>query len=817
MQIKNGINGNRQNAHVVLDAKSDGTLGKMTFQTDGVDGLVLDNNTLTVSTGGEERLKVEAAGSIVQTADMVSNGIGIKQTLEAEDGSVSNMFGNYVAFSSQQTGGLHDGGWIGYYVHTVSATQSVKDVRGLVSVTQSVKDVRGFGVNDQGNAIVSASAFHSAINARAGKERYAVNAVGSAPSYFGGEIQTARIVGSAAPATDASIELGANVTINSADQVPLQIRSTADNCYVQLKDNSNPAAHFGFYNDDIVVSAGVGGAVQLTITPNEAVKVPTQLQTGKITSLAGASNDASIELGRHFEMTTEKGGYTAYSLGGHVFQSDGSQSRFSNEGDFLVGTGTAFTGDGSVDATKTVVLSEGKKGIARWSARETSSSPPVDLFLSCDYGSNEIVFNASAEVLLKDTDGNNYTPTQPNSIATRGWVESVVGSGGSVNPDTVPGTGAGASWEEQSVDVSNVESNQQAYAALYSYDGIFTDGLHWTSDGYQWNTSDPSLRSGTLGSYTGRDDGKVVKGNGNEYITSRHVSSDMKSWRQINTYSDKPFYLDGEFYAENGSKKFNRTNTSWDSHASFGGTLSAGTPKNVASMESGLFVLAIQTDGSVHWSVGLDGPSAWQQSGISGAKCCTFIERMGKWLVIGESEFWLSDNASLGAVNWTNAALPTAANWDRVVDDGGTISITSTAANFNLVLYCTEENGPSVEGDWKTTVNYNNRGYEGFTGTNGRTIGSMRSEVEGDTRKYYYSVGGDIRVEGKMDTRHVELTNPVSIASARAIEAQTQEDANAVFTEEIQRRSPVMTLTQVEYDAIPADEIEDDTLYLITS
>ena len=190
---------------------------------------------------------------------------------------------------------------------------------------------------------------------------------------------------------------------------------------------------------------------------------------------------------------------------------------------------------------------------------------------------------------------------------------------------------------------------------------------------------------------------------------------------------------------------------------------------------------------------------------------------MGKWLVIGESEFWLSDDANLGAVNWTNAALPTAANWDRVVDDGGTISITSTAANFNVVLYCTEENGPSVEGDWQTTVNYNNRGYEGFTGTNGRTIGSMKSEVEGDFRKYYYSVGGDIRVEGKMDTRHVELTHPVSIASARAVEAQTQEDANAVFTEEIQRRSPVLTLTQAEYDAIPADEIEDDTLYLITS
>ena len=37
LQVKNGINGNIQNAHVILDAKSDGGLGKMTFQTDGTD------------------------------------------------------------------------------------------------------------------------------------------------------------------------------------------------------------------------------------------------------------------------------------------------------------------------------------------------------------------------------------------------------------------------------------------------------------------------------------------------------------------------------------------------------------------------------------------------------------------------------------------------------------------------------------------------------------------------------------------------------------------------------------------------------------
>jgi hypothetical protein len=35
LQIKNGINGNRANAHVFFNAKSDSNIGKMTFQTDG--------------------------------------------------------------------------------------------------------------------------------------------------------------------------------------------------------------------------------------------------------------------------------------------------------------------------------------------------------------------------------------------------------------------------------------------------------------------------------------------------------------------------------------------------------------------------------------------------------------------------------------------------------------------------------------------------------------------------------------------------------------------------------------------------------------
>ena len=50
----------------------------------------------------------------------------------------------------------------------------------------------------------------------------------------------------------------------------------------------------------------------------------------------------------------------------------------------------------------------------------------------------------------------------------------------------------------------------------------------------------------------------------------------------------------------------------------------------------------------------------------------------------------------------------------------------------------------------------------------------------------------------------------------------TRHDQNALKeavsdnTDEIAKRAVVVTLTQAEYDAIPADEIDENTLYLIT-
>ena len=73
-----------------------------------------------------------------------------------------------------------------------------------------------------------------------------------------------------------------------------------------------------------------------------------------------------------------------------------------------------------------------------------------------------------------------------------------------------------------------------------------------------------------------------------------------------------------------------------------------------------------------------------------------------------------------------------------------------------------------------------------------------------------------------MTTATLPLGTPVDTRAAADAEVsplarlETQADANSYFNEEIQKRAVVVTLTQDAYDAIPADEIDDSTLYLIT-
>ena len=646
----------------------------------------------TISTGGAERVTVQADGKVGMCSTAKGMGSlsgGLKVGTDASIGLQNVVYGKNANSY---------GFFVGVNLDMESATQFVayqsQQPQNYAGADASLTKYIDFNSTDATAFVKEQYGFYSNVASRNDTDgsplvRYQFYASTTAPSYFGGDVQTSRLTGIAA--NDASIELGANATISTGGETRATFGNNANSL---LRLNScagwtaaaqygcvvNPTApaeatSFASYRSSPNLTTKTGTLYHyVTYATNDVAEqygfyygvstsqplkvgivgfranhpdadyafyadqpsVPSyfngDIQCKKLVGATAPNSDASIELGANFTATAGSAFFEMRAGGNCGIGTSGETLK------------AKFDVKGTIAAKPTATIDKVGSGIPTIINRSmTDGGVYSGITFFQDVDAVGISIASRSKLIISEDDiraVDSYTPTQPNSIATRGWVESVVGSGGSVNPDTVPGTGATARWEEQSVDVSNIEPNQQVYGALYSYNGIFTDGLHWTSDGYQWNTSDPSQRNAPLNAYVGRDDGKVVKGNGNEYITSRHISNDMKSWRAINTYCDKPFYIDGEFYAENGSKKYDRSANSWVTSTAFGGTLSAGTPKNVASQESGLFVLAIHTDGSVHWSIGLDGPSAWQQDArISGANCCTFIERMGKWLIIGESEF----------------------------------------------------------------------------------------------------------------------------------------------------------------------------------
>ena len=429
------------------------------------------------------------------------------------------------------------------------------------------------------------------------------------------------------------------------------------------------------------------------------------------------------------------------------------------------------------------------------------------------------------------------TPATDNSLATKKYVDDSISSGGNVDEDTVPGTGANFRWNEKLISVpysinGEVQPVRQIFRTLYAYDGIFTDGLHWTSDGYNWYTSDQSEYAPLLEAGLTNDLGRVCKGNGNEYVVCQYISNDMKSWRRITGPAGAGIiYLAGEVYHSDCRYILNRAASLWEStgfSAAVGGSLTSSPNVRVACMESGLYAVVLSViDGTAHWTVNLDGePVPYQAigNGITGGLSICFSERLQKWMIASDDTFWISDDANVSATNWTSMSLPTASNWDRMVDDGGTISLASTDDNANIVLYCQAPDGPAVTADWQTTTNYNNRGYRGFTGTNGRTIGSMKDEGRrtdtdtGDTYDdYYYAVSGDIRTDNAVDTSQIVLVSPTRDLRDLNPPAglQTQSDANQFMAAEIAKRAPVVTISQDDWDALAPEEIDPDTLYLI--
>ena len=152
--------------------------------------------------------------------------------------------------------------------------------------------------------------FEAAENIEIGKANYAFVAGGTAPSIFNGDVQVNKLVGADNPATNASVELGANVTV-STGAFYLNVGNPAKN--ITIGDNtSSVAGGDGVYilsrSHDLAFSSNeirfnsnwTAGASEPTwvMTEDSGFVGNNNFNYIKCGSVSGTiSNDASIELG----------------------------------------------------------------------------------------------------------------------------------------------------------------------------------------------------------------------------------------------------------------------------------------------------------------------------------------------------------------------------------------------------------------------------------------------------------------------------------------------------------------------------------------
>ena len=150
------------------------------------------------------------------------------------------------------------------------------------------------------------------------------------------------------------------------------------------------------------------------------------IQTPSVSGLA--DNDASIELGATAKITAGTSYYQLYSNGYHVFQSDGSQSRFTNDGRFLVNTSTLDVGYLSTFLQN----KSGETGIVRFVTNNTDGT--ASLYLDCDPVTGIVGLKTNQQLCITQVAGSDYTPTRPDSIATVRYV--LDNAGGDAYDDT---------------------------------------------------------------------------------------------------------------------------------------------------------------------------------------------------------------------------------------------------------------------------------------------------------------------------------------------------------------------------------------------
>ena len=240
-----------------------------------------------------------------------------------------------------------------------------------------------------------------------------------------------------APAgTDASIELGANFTVSTDGVQHLQVDSVGRLKFL----NGNGKYSGSIYTDvtsgnncDLLLSGQFEGPpyfkdmVRITSDYDLIVKYG-DVKTSTVSGLVGT--DASITLDASFKAEVGTAYYQMYSSGFHIFQSDGSQSRFTADGRFLVATQTPDAGYASTFSQSR----DGETGLARFVTNNSDGT--CSLYVDCDPSTNTATLTASTNFEIKSNqatltagDGSEYVPSADSSLVTKKWVETNAASG----------------------------------------------------------------------------------------------------------------------------------------------------------------------------------------------------------------------------------------------------------------------------------------------------------------------------------------------------------------------------------------------------
>ena len=221
-------------------------------------------------------------------------------------------------------------------------------------------------------------------------------------------------------------------------------------------------------------------------------------------------------------------------------------------------------------------------------------------------------------------------------------------------------------------------------------------------------------------------------------------------------------------------------------------------------------------------NITVDRPWAWEfvqvpgLTEISGTalKGIAYDESEDRWVVLTDAfSFVCRGNPTTST--WRKYPLPNAGDWcENFHFNGENFIAVTSATGSNLCI-------SSSDGEnWLRSTSINIASDSNYLcGTNGRSL--LVTPYSSSTQPTPpMQLTGGLEITGPT-TAEVILTEPVETNAAYTQRTgratlTTQSDANVYFDDAINLRAFVVTLTQTEYDAIPSDQLDDQTLYCIT-